>query len=267
MSIQDDYARDLADELLSDMAENFFGTRKQLDETLDLFREYVAELKDKQVLLEYRFRFLNYLLVSPQAAHEFYRALGVQNIDAIPKDGLLSEKVIPVHAPSAFTRKGQYTKLVMWAYEKAQKACKAYNHGMDYHEMRRAGFEQRDAYYDLVKGMHQLINKEIHRVNAKVSPSHILQTAKRFDPDTQQKEHFTGGGAYYGDDSSLNRELRYQTIDEASLDIKKFPDLPEPPRVEHEISKRCKDHYSHHTESIRRILHEVKEKIREITHD
>lgn len=263
MSTQDDYAKELADEVLSDMAENFFGARKQLDETLDLFREYVAELKKKQVLLEHRFRFLNYLLVIPQAVHEFYRALGIQGIDAIPKDGMLSEKVIPVHAPSAFTLKGQYTKLVMWAYEMVQKGCKAYNHGMDYQEMKRAGFEQRDAYYDLVMGMHQLINKEIHRVNAKVTPSHILQTAKRFDPDTQQKEHFTGGGAYYGDDSSLNRELRYQIIDESSLNIKKFPDLPESSRIDHEISKICKDHYSHHSESIRLIIREVKEKIRE----
>ncbi len=263
MSIQDDYAKNLADEVLSDMAENFFGARKQLDETINLFYEYVAELKRKQELLEERFRFLNYLLVTERNVSEFYRAIGVEDIHVIPRDGALSEKAVPVHAPSAFTLKGKYVQWVKWAYETVQKGCKAYNHGMDYEEMKRVGFEQRDAYYDLVMGMHQLINQEIRRVNAKVSPSHILQTAKRFDPDTQQKEHFTGGGTYYGDDSSLNRELNYEPIDKASLNIRKFPDLPELDRVDHRISKICKDLFSRHSESIRRIIGEVHEKIRE----
>lgn len=263
MSIQDDYAKDLADEVLSDMAENFFGARKQLEEAIDLFYQYVAELKKKQDLLEERFRFLNYLLMYEQEASRFYRDLGVQDTGAIPREGALSETAVPVHAPSALTIKGKYLKLMMWAYETVQKGCKAYNHGMDYEEMKQVGFEQRDAYYDLVMGMHQLINKEVRRVNAKVSPSHILQTAKRFDPDTQQKEHFTGGGAYYGDDSSLNRELNYEPIDKSSLNIRKFPDLPEPGRVDHRISKICKDRYSRHSESIRRIIHEVQEKIQE----
>jgi hypothetical protein len=263
MSIQDDYAKDLADEVLSDMAENFFGTRKQLDKTIDLFFEYVGELKKKQDLVEERFRFLNYLLMISHKVSEFYEDLGVQDTGAIPREGALSEKAISVHAPSAFTLKGKYVKLVMWAYETVQKGCKAYNHGMDYQEMKRVGFEERDAYYDLVMGMHHLINQEIRRVNAKVSPSHILQTAKRFDPDTQQKEHFTGGGGYYGDDSSLNRELNYEPIDKASLNIPKFPDLPELDRVEHQISKICKDRFRRHSESIRRIIREVHEKIRE----
>jgi len=263
MSIQDDYAKNLADEVLSDMAENFFGARKQLDETIDLFYEYVAELKKKQSLLEERFRFLNYLLLNSQEVSQFYEELGIQDTGTIPREGGLSEKAIPVNGPSAITLRGKYVKLVMWAYETVQKGCKAYSHGMDYQEMKRVGFEQRDAYYDLVIGMHQLINKEIRRVNAKVSPSHILQTAKRFDPETQQKEKFTGGGAYYGDDSSLNRELNYKPIDKASLNIQKFPDLPEADRVDHRISKFCKDCFSRHSESIRRIIHEVQEKIQE----
>lgn len=263
MAIQDDYSKDLADELLTDMADHFFGARKHLEETIDVFQEYVADLRQKQVILEQRFRFFNYLLISPETAEKFYRSIGVKEIDAIPTDRKLSEKVIPVHAPSGFTVKGQYLNLTAWAYDALEKECKAYLFGKSFQEMGKEGYEQKHASYELVMGMHQLINQEIRRVNASVSPSHVLQTAKRFDSEAQMKERLTGGGSYYGDDSIVNRRLAFAPIEEASLNIRKFPKLPEKDRIAHRIAAICKHAYADHSESIRQIVQEVKDKIRE----
>jgi hypothetical protein len=92
-------------------------------------------------------------------------------------------------------------------------------------------------YYDLVLEMHRLVNQEIKRVNASISPSCALQFAKRLNPQKVQKEQVTGGGA--SDAQSLDDKLCYTPIDLRTLSLAKYPELPEIGTVLPEIKRFC----------------------------
>ena len=77
-----------------------------------------------------------------------------------------------------------------------------------------------------------------------VLPSQVLQAAKRFDQAAQAKEHFTGGGTFYGDDCSLNQNLAFKHIEFASLNVKELPVLPPVEEVQNGIVREAKTNYA-----------------------
>ncbi|MDX9817328.1 MAG: hypothetical protein RBT16_00330 [Desulfococcus multivorans] len=257
----EDFSEALADEVLTDMANNFFGDRVQLEEHIKLLHKTADMLRLKEGDVNDKAAFLGYLMVTPQAARSLYEAIGV-DAEAFPVKGELIENALPDVVPSALTRKGEYVKWVLWAYEALAVACHNYNHGTLTDRPEKGRIQVDDADYRLLESMCILINEEVDRINSRCLPSQILQAAKRFDQATQAKEHFTGGGTYYGDECSLNRDLAFKHIEFSSLNVKKMPELPDVDAVRNSLIKAAKANYVQNKARINDMMNFIRERCR-----
>lgn len=257
MMSHDDFSESLADEVLTDMANNFFGDRVQLEENIRLLHKTADLLRKKEAGIYEKAAFLNYLMLTPQAARSIYRASGIDT-DVFAVKGDVTEKTLPAYLPSALTKKGEYVKFVLWAYEALEKACQDYACGAREGLPEKRHFEVGDADCRLLKSMCTLINEEIDRINHRCLPSQVLQAAKRFDQAAQAKEHFTGGGTFYGDDCSLNQNLAFKHIEFASLSVKELPVLPPVEEVQNGIVREAKTNYAQNKARIHDMLDHVR---------
>jgi hypothetical protein len=152
----------------------------------------------------------------------------------------------------------RFVKLVCNAYDALQKSCAVYLHGRSKADM-TAIPDPTKAYYYLVLEMHRLVNQEINRINASISPSCALQFAKKFNPQVVQKEQITGGGT--SDARSLDDKLCYTTIDLEALSLKKYPELPEIGAVLPEIKRFCETLCRNHGRKIKEVVADLKSRL------
>ncbi|MDM8524395.1 hypothetical protein QUF80_13590 [Desulfococcaceae bacterium HSG8] len=258
MNPWNDFSETLAEEVLSDMAGTFFGARKEVEKMTELFQDFVEKFRAKQAETDVRAAFLNYLLLDEKSARSFYESL---RVDA---EELLSESRFPDNMPGdipfAFTAKGEYIGLVLREYDSLQKACHAYLNGESDEDILGRETEPEHVYYNLLVTMCDLINEKIHSVNNDMSPSGVLQYARKLVPGTRDKQRITGGITYGGDECGINQRLSFQPIDFASLQLKKYPELPGISQVNSRITSFCKKHYAEKKGDIKALIFELKEK-------
>jgi hypothetical protein len=258
MALTDGFFDELTEQILSDIAGNFFGIRKQLDDIIDLFQEYVQTLQKKASYVDSRTEFLNYLLISPEAARDFYGSMGLDS-KIFMREGRISKGMLPPEIPSALTLKGEYVKLVIWAYEALQKACDEYMNGKAFETLTQPGAsDEIDVHYKLVKSLCILINEEMDKINKRMPPCQVLQRVKRFDIETRSKEVFTGGGSFYGDDCTLNQAMAFQHLDFESFKIRIFPEPPKSDRLISRISDICGRIYAQDKEKVKTLVRDLK---------
>ena len=257
MTSHDGFSESLADEVLTDMANNFFGDRVGLEENIRQLHNTADLLRKKETMVLERAAFLNYLMLTPQAARSIYRAAGIDT-DAFAIKGDVAENALPHDIPSALTRKGEYAKFVLCAYQALENACWNYIGGGRKGLPREQRSKGGDADYRLLKSMNVLINEEIDRINHRCLPSQVLQTAKKFDQTTRAKENITGGGTYYGDECSLNENLAFKHIEFSSLDVKEFPEMPALEEVRDSIVREAKVNYAQNKARVNDMLGYVK---------
>ncbi len=260
MTFKDDVADALSDEVLTEMAESFFGERIHLDNLLALLEEYVETLHRKAAHIEDHARFLNRLLLEEKHMAHFYEAIGMATIP-FPKDAAFSEERLPERVPRALTARGEYLKLVSRAYETLQKSVEDYMNGnQNTGESRRT--EDEDAYYSLVRSMVALINAEIRKVNKNRSPGDVLQSAHRFRSNDTDKAIITGGDSFYGDSSSFSRSLYYDPVDFDTLKLRRFPVPPPHSRVNSRIENFCTRLYYRNEGKVKSLIDRLKAEIR-----
>lgn len=257
MMSHDDFPESLADEVLTEMAHNFFGERVHLEENIRFLHKTADRLRQKEVRICEKAAFLNYLMLTPQAAQAVYRSLGI-NPEIFAVKGEVTDGVLPAWIPSALTRKGEYVKFVLWAYDALRRACENYLHGNPSDDRDRPEAASHDADYRLVRSLCTLINEEIDRINHRCLPTQMLQAVKRFDPATLTKEYVTGGGTDYGDQCTLNENMAFKPIEFSSLNIKELPELPPLEKVQAAITREAKANYVQNKARIHDILAHVK---------
>ncbi len=254
----DDLACILTEEVIADMADNFFGSRKQLEDTIALFYQYIEALQQKAETVRTKAAFLNWLLTgtSSSEAGDFYRAIQAEIFAAVPP--VFSEECIPENFPVAFTLKGRYIGMAEEAYRALKRSCDEYMNGGDHFRE-----QPEEAYYRLVCHMAEMINADICKINAECKPSQVLQSFKQFSAENEAKEYVTGSASFYGDSSSMNRKLAFSEIDFKALPIETFPELPSPGAVESRLAGWCKKVYSRNPEAVRAIMADIEERYRE----
>ncbi len=237
MALYGDFNDSLVEEALTDMANNFFGVRIELENMIELVHSFTETLREKETEVAARAGFLNYLLLNWQTADDFYKSV---NIDCSENllNSKLSDKTLPVTLPFALTARGEYIKLVLMAYEALQKVCDEYNNGKDsdYSEDKESG--NMPVYYKMIVNMCNLVNDKVKSVNNHMAPKDALRYVKNFNPELMGKERIIGGIAF--GESSLNQKLAFQPIGFNSLKLKKYPELP----VLHRVSSEITLHYS-----------------------
>ncbi|QTA83000.1 Uncharacterized protein dnl_53930 [Desulfonema limicola] len=260
MPLNDNFADSISQEVLTEMAGNFFGSRKQLENSINIFYEYVKALKEKEQDINTRVSILNFILTGTEILKDFFKAVKIN-----PDNFMILEKfpeyTPPVHIPFALTQKGVFIKLVIQAYSDLEKACNSYMNGKnpDYLQQEK-NLEKINSYYTLINEMCILINQDIHKHNQDVSPAMVLQRFKRFDPVVVQKQRITGGSTFNGENSSLSSELAFQPIDIEKLNLKTFPLLRPVNDAEETINNFCKKIYNVREEKIRAAISELRKK-------
>lgn len=254
--LPNDFSEPLVQEVLTDMANTFFGTRKELDDMMEALDAFVEELRQREAAIALRAGFLNHLFLDERAARDFYAAIKLDSPELL-LEAEFSDKTISQEIPFAFSTKGEYIKLVLSAYDATQKACHEYLNGKLCEDPEEQGRMDVTVHYKQIVKMCEIINEKVHQVNTGMSPVCVLQYAKKFNPEAEEKERITGA-TFGGYACSIDDKLAYRPINFDSLQLKKYPELPDHDEVYHEITSFCKKEYHRHKADIKELISNLK---------
>ncbi len=258
----EDFNRSLTEEVLNDMAESFFGARKQVDNFTDLLEHLAEKCREKGREVASAAGFLNYLLLDRKGTETFYRELSVEAEAAEPLIATEpSKSSLPNPPPSAFTRKGRFIQMVEAVYSQLYANTDEYLHGRADVDPSDKSLESIPASYGLIKNMVMLINEEIRKVNKNMEPGEVMRFVRGFDPETRGKGRITGG--LFSDYSQgMNQRLAYQPIEFESFELTPYPELPKPEKVQSSLRSFCKSYYGENKDRIGERVRYLKERYR-----
>lgn len=245
----------LAQEFMSDVADRFFGDRKRLDETMELFYCRVEQLKEIARTVRARVGLLDYVLLRGELAPDFWQAIDVEHM---PFAGYHTRPgVLPEDRPWALTRKRRWKKWIMKSYRLLEQSVHDYMHGQVYDHPRIKGKKMVTLHYDQLKALHTRIVEEAERINKEMSPSEMLSYTKGFSPEQCSKEK-VAGVLPDGYACSLDSEFAYMTVDFDSLLLPEYPDLPSPAQIEGVVTRLVDRVWRERSADVIELLDEMK---------
>ncbi|QLA14969.1 hypothetical protein [Desulfolutivibrio sulfoxidireducens] len=249
-----DLQNDLHAEIMTEMAENFFSRRRNLEDGLDQFYRLVVRVRRVGMETLVKWHTLFRLLLCDEQAKRLFESMG-----AAPSDILWYCKNVnelrPMRRPLALTGLGRYVKTVERLYELLHQAAADYNNGtfapdpLDVRKMRAIpGYLQ-------VKELCGEINSEIKEVNEGQSPYSVLAFAKSLDPEGMQRERISG--ATLGDAHKIDKDLAFVPIVFEDLGLPHIPELPPLSEVRDRLVELCKGLYRAREKEVQTLLGEV----------
>ncbi|MCP4691403.1 MAG: hypothetical protein GY859_25390 [Desulfobacterales bacterium] len=259
MGVLEDFSDSLANEMVAEMADGFFGRRADLEARIKRFHSYVDRFRAMEDRAASSAGFLNLLLPGRSAFQEFFKAIGAPDAGALldcrpPKEIPLDEM------PSAFTGRGRFFKLVIVGYDNLKAARDEYMDGVREKKRRKKDPDAIDLSYSLIKAMREVINKEVREINANISPTALLQTVRQFDVATVRKERALCADVGPG---RLDKRLAFQEIDFDALGLTTYPELPGGDGVRAKIKSFCKSFYKANGRAIQSMFSDLKKRIQE----
>ncbi|QJB57763.1 hypothetical protein [Pseudodesulfovibrio sp. zrk46] len=251
-----DIADQLQQEVVTDMAETYFGTRRELDDKIRGFELMVDEFRGLVPRLSQAAARLNLLLLDAPTARDFYIALDIVP-SCIP---VPSEYVRPFFdkLPWAFTGGGRYARCVCRAYDLLQKAADDYLNGHYYPDPDVPGRKRLTVHYLRLRALAEHINDEVERVNTELSPSSTLRYVKRMDTEQSEREDVIGL-ACLTDGCGLDNDLKFDGIDFNGLNLPVVQDLPRISSVKEAIKDFCKEIYPARKQDITIAMNALRE--------
>jgi hypothetical protein len=250
-NVLDEFAKDLSGELLSDVAERFFGERVEIDhmrETLDRFIQTLQ--KAAQRPLE-KLAVLDALLLHETGRQTFFNEIG---IDRSVFTGMAQKPSAQFPAvPKAFTQKRRYVLLALQSYDAFQNACQVYQHGGVTADQNSADESVPMICVDLVQEMAVLLNEKIKRVNNRATSECTLQFVRSLDFQATEAEHFAGmiPGRYA---SGITQAMCYLPVDIAHLPIVSYPVPPRMDQVKGRLIQFWSRFYGENKKDVRRLM-------------
>ena len=242
-------------EIKLEMARNFFGARRQVENEAEALRALAHKARDKQSKALRRAATLGVLLLDQGAP--FYARIGVDPGPLLT--GLDDVQPSPAfRVPWALTAPGRYGKALLQAYSRLQDAVDEHLHSRWVKDEETPGKKRLSPSYELVKRLHAQINERIDEVNSSQSPSAVLGLSKRMDIGAKDYESSVGGTL---DDfaPSLDESMRLPLVEWESLGLLELPDLPGAEQLAGEIRRFGKDIYRSSPDKARQALTRLKE--------
>jgi hypothetical protein len=259
MKPQSDFSEILVEEVMTDLADTFFGARVELEQMIDVFNENLRQLSKIGDTILHKAGFLNFLFADEKTAKSFYESIGVKQPELF-LPGVFTEEALPEKFPFALTPKAEFKKLVLWGYEQLQKVCKEFTHGSRYNS-EDGQKEKLKPSYNLLRQMSELINEEVKKVN-EMSPTCVLQFARQFNTEQVEKEKKSGTECSQIGHQNLDHKMCYKVIDFEKLCIVEYPELAEPKKINAVITSFCRQKYAMNKYRFQKRLEEIKEKSR-----
>lgn len=260
MSEFDHFADELADEVLAEMADNYFSSRRAMDDQLERFQRLVRELSRIQSQVEHQAEILHYALLGQDGAAGFYDAIGLDP-ETLPL--CLDCTVPPVidGLPFALTKKGRFIKLVDRSYTALSLVVDDFLHGHEYTEQGRHGRKRISVHYEAIVKLANDINRAIEKMNRDSSISGQLQYMRSLDPAGLEREKVAGAPVFL-DPQRLDKEFDFKPVSMDTTGLKAFPALPRHEEVRDKARAYCDVFYSRNKEKVASMLDELRQATR-----
>jgi hypothetical protein len=252
-----DFADQLQADVISDMAESFFGNRKELDNALEAFAIMVEEF---QSVIEKLFRAaatLRLLLLDEATADAFCAEIGIDPA-RIPQAGgasiLLCDSL-----PFALTAKGRYAACVEAVYQQLFEAIQDYLHGHSYNDPKRPGRKRVTIHYKRLEEIAGIINEKIRKANTERSASSVLREVKNMNPEQMEREDLLGD-VCYGTGVGLDKDMCFAPIDFEGYRFPEVAELPQTEKIRPALKRFCKRVYSERREAALRAMETLRGK-------
>lgn len=261
MNGMDDFSTGLVDEVLSDMAENFFGSRKRMDDLIERFGKLALELKGHLArVLVWAIR-LEQVLPGPEGLAGLLRAVNAK-AEALVPDGCAQHAAMtdvpPDIIPRALTSKGRYLKLVLQRYQSYQSEANIFMNGRHTAHPENSKRRILSLHYLQLERFAQRINESIDKMRSEMPVSCLIRYAQGFaDPALADKERITGAHCpipLEQDETSLDAEFAYHHIDMGSHGVFPVSELPPLPGVKARVRAYCRELYKHEKKSILELM-------------
>ncbi len=252
----EDFADQLQQEVVTDMAESYFGDRKNLDDMISAFTTMVEEFRHMALKLSRASATLHHLLLDRETAKSFFIAL-----DIVPSCIPFSDdppRLLFDSLPFAFTGSGRYQKCVFRAFSMFQKVADEYLNGVYFNDPELKGRKRLTVHYLRLKALCEHINEEVERVNNKMSPSGTLRYIKEMNPVRAEQEKLIGE-ACLSEGCAIDKELAFHPIDFDALGLPVVQDLPPLYKVKDVISGFCKEVYSLRKDAVHRAMADLRD--------
>lgn len=222
-----DFFDDFYTETMTEMAENFFSRRREVEARLEGFQRLAGEVRSLAVKALRRWGTVFVLLLDEEVAVAFFAELGA---DASRLPGLAASAGDPWRFRPVFalTDAGRYRKSLRYAYQAARQATQDYVEGTYSTDPKNPLKKVLTPNYAAIKALAAKINAEVETVNTAQSPSTVLAYCKSLDPAASERESIAGA-VNGGSACRLDKELAFKPIDFESLSL---PELPLPPPLE-----------------------------------
>lgn len=224
MASRDDFFGEFYTETMTEMAENFFSRRREVEARLEGFYRLAEEVRSTAANALRHWRTFFLLLVDAEGAQEFLCQAGA-DVAGLPAMAAAGEPW-RFHPPFALTGKGRYRKSVSYVYLAAMEATRNYLEGSYGRDPRNPMKMRLLPNYATLNALAVTINKEVEAVNTGQTPTAVLCYAKSLDASEQTREAVTGG--MMGEDvCKLDRDMAFKPIDFAALNLPLLQ-LPKP---------------------------------------
>lgn len=241
------FADQLQGDVISDMADSYFGARKNLDEMLDAFYCMVEELLPVAREVTQALSNIHALLLDDETVRDFYIYIGAEP-SCMPsvKEGIKPQSA---KTPFALTARKRFFLRVFNAYCELQQVADEYINGRYYTVPGEFGRKRLTLHYLRLRALADYINGQVKRVNEDMSTTSILRHVKGMDPDRERQERIMGDICLM-DGCELDRDMCFTPI---QFDIFGFPiiqDLPQPEMVKNDIRKFCYELHAKRKEDV-----------------
>lgn len=251
----DDFADQLQEEVMHEMAETFFGARKEIELLKSRLEEIVENLRGPLDDALDAGRCLHALLLDDEVAASFYAAL-----ETDPQPFLenlnYSNACLAVSEPFAFTSTGKYVKSLARSYAHFQEALDLYLRGTYYDDPDRPGQKRMTANLAQAKELAATINARIETMNTYQSPSCVLGYVRQMDPGEEERRKTTGS-TLEGYACGLDKEMAITPVDFGAYGFPEFPELPRLSKAEKTITDFAKQIYSEQETAIKERLESI----------
>lgn len=249
----------LGNEARLEMAENFFGNRRQAEEETELLRRNAEQLRRRFASHVSYVNLLHALLLdvpphrSASAVKNFYQ--DVPRVDPT----LFIEVAKPEQArlfisrPFALTRRGRYVRLVMNAYSGMQNSIDAYLHGRWENDPNIRGKKRQTINIDLLAAWVQSLNERIRKVNQDHSPSSVLEFNRRMNPAAMDRERIAGG-TLDNYSQAADKSLAIPELPWDELKLPRPPDLPHPDEIGARLRLFALALYREHSDACKDVM-------------
>ncbi|TIH13433.1 hypothetical protein D0S45_15060 [Marinifilum sp. JC120] len=243
----------LTDEVLSDMADSFFGARVDVDDALEFFHEVSEKLHVKLYQVFQACALMEKICLGPDGFNDFWVCTGMSRDRFYSPAGVECAPIMD-KPPFAFTGRGEYTKWLGIAYDMLAIAIDEYMHGSikDDGNGRKMRTVNREDFFRMAEE----INIKIEKVNKNVTASDVLQFTKSLDPESVHKENIAG--CIGPECKVIDDEMAFTVITIKDIDFPQFPDLPVRKEVASYISGYCSQVWTRDKVRVRALLGELR---------